>query len=368
MGLLAAYRRSWFLIVVGLLTLPMIGEALRPMQAVSESEARGLAPLPAVPRTVADWRLLPVALDSFLRDHFGFRDTLTRLHGLWRIAIGMPSRQDVVIGREGHLFLNVDDAIAQSLGRLVRRGDIARAADRMAQLAERLQARGTRLIVAPPPNAETIEQAALPTWAGAPSTPTEYDLMLTALAARGINAVDLRPALFAERRRHPVYYKTDTHWNLLGALIGHNAVVDALGHADWRIAPERVVRGFATIPGGDAARMLNIARDVSDRDAEIDLSSYAPMPGRMTMLDAHLPDGAFAIEMPRAGPTIVVIGDSFARAFWSDYFALHAARYVWLRYERCAFSDDLVESFSPDVVIVAPTERYMTCTVPKPAS
>ena len=98
---------------------------------------------------------------------------------------------------------------------------------------------------------------------------TEYDLMLRALAQRGVEAVDLRPPLAAANAANPVYRRTDTHWNKLGALVGYNATVSALGKPDWVIEPARVLRGFVPVAGGDLARLLAISGDVLDEDADM---------------------------------------------------------------------------------------------------
>ena len=50
---------------------------------------------------------------------------------------------------------------------------------------------------------------------------SEYDLMMKALAARGVAATDLRPPLLAANSIHPTYRRTDTHWNRYGALVAY---------------------------------------------------------------------------------------------------------------------------------------------------
>jgi len=67
------------------------------------------------------------------------------------------------------------------------------------------------------------------------------------------------------------------------------------------------------------------------------------------------------IETGRDGPTVLVIGDSFTRGFWQDYFGLHAGKYIWMHHELCGFAVSVVERYAPDVVILAPAERQMFC-------
>jgi hypothetical protein len=58
---------------------------------------------------------------------------------------------------------------------------------------------------------------------------------------------------------------------------------------------------------------------------------------------------------------VFVIGDSFTRGFWQDYFGLHAGKYIWMHHELCGFAMSVVEREAPDVVILAPVERQMFC-------
>jgi alginate O-acetyltransferase complex protein AlgJ len=361
MGLLARYRRFWVVAIVGVLTVPLLVHATRPVKLVSEEEARVLSPAPAWPQSFAAWRAWPREAGRYLADHFGLRDELVRLHGMVRYAVVLPIDLRVIIGREQQLFLNGDGTIEQATGRLMRTAAIAAFAEGAAQLQARLRAMGARFVVAIPPNGTTILRARLPAWAAETPAVTEYDAMMAALAQRGVAAVDLRPALSAANSVWPVYRRTDTHWNRLGALVAYNAAVEALGLREWTIDPRRVFRGFEPVPGGDLARLLAVWAVLVDEDAKLDLSGYAPGPLKVSMLDTQFESGGDLIETGRAGPTVLVIGDSFTRHFWQDYIGLHAGRYLWIHHEQCRFARDVFDRYRPDVVIFAPSERLMFC-------
>jgi hypothetical protein len=361
LGLLARYRRPWFVIGLGLLAVPLTVQLGERREAVSESEARMLGPAPALPRSLQQWRALPRELDRFLADHFGLRAQLIRMHGVLRYAIRLPTDLRVIIGRDKWLFLNGDGTIEQATGRLLREPAIGKFADRAADLQQRLRAKNARFLVAIPPNGSTINRSRLPAWAAAKPAVSEYDLMMKALAARGVAAVDLRPPLLAANSIHPTYRRTDTHWNRLGALVAWDAVVEALGEGGWAIDPDRVLRGFKTVPGGDLARLLAVSDDITDEDADIDLSAYHRPAPSVSSIDTQFESGGDLIDTGRAGPTVLVIGDSFTRGFWQDYFSLHAGKYIWMHHELCGFAVSVVERYRPDVVILAPAERQMFC-------
>ena len=326
MGLLARYRRSWFVIVLCLLAVPMLAQALKPSATTSATEARTLAPVPLMPRSLADWLRYPRQLDKYLADHFGFRDPLVRAHGLLR-----------------------------------READVVRFAALAARLHGKLRARNIEFMVTVAPNSTTIMRAQLPAWAAARPALTEYDLVFNAMAARAVPAVDLRPALLAANASHPVYRRADTHWNKLGALTAYNAVVAALRRPDWIVDPALVFRGFEPVTGGDLARMLGAGGDVSDVEARIDLSAYAPRVDTVSTFDAHSENSGDLIVTGRSGPAVLIIGDSFTQHYWPDYFSLHASRVIWIHHDYCTFAESVIDEQKPDIVILVPTERATFC-------
>ena len=82
---------------------------------------------------------------------------------------------------------------------------------------------------------------------------------------------------------------------------------------------------------------------------------------RSKPIDTQFESGGDLIETGRKGPTVLVIGDSFTRGFWQDYFGLHAGKYIWMHHELCGFAISVVERHAPDIVILAPAERQMFC-------
>jgi hypothetical protein len=291
LGLLTRYRRPWFAIGLCLLAVPMMVQLAELPEALSEDEGRMLSAAPPLPRSLAQWRTLPRDLDRFLIDHFGFRAQLIRARRPPLCGHAADRSARVIIGRDKWLFLNGDGTIEQATGRLLREPAIAKFADRAADLQKRLKARNTRFLVAIPPNGSTINRSRLPAWAGGKPAMSEYDLMMNALTSRGVAAVDLRPPLLAANSIHPTYRRTDTHWNRLGALVAYNAVVEALREPRWAIEPDRVLRGFESVPGGDLARLLAVSADVTDEDARIDLSPYSPPPLHSSKIDTQFESG-----------------------------------------------------------------------------
>ncbi len=217
-----------------------------------------LSAAPTWPQTARDWLALPRQLDRFLADHFGLRTELVRAHARLRYAVDLPSDLRVIIGRDNWLFLNGDGTIEQATGKLLREAEIAKFADRAAALRAQLAAKG-RAPAGRDPAERPDDQSRTPACLGGRGAAvTEYDLMMRALASRGVAAVDLRPPLPRERD-HPVYRAQTRTGTSSARSSATTRWSSALGKPDWVIDPARVLRGFVPMQGGDLARLLAIS-------------------------------------------------------------------------------------------------------------
>lgn len=360
MGMIAKHRLIWLILVLPLLCLPMIGSFVSTPATDTEAAAVELR----WPQTAAGWLALPRATDGWLQAHFGFRATLLDTYARLRYAIRSPTTDRVVFGRDGWLFLTDDAVFQQSMGKRMRVSLVAQFADTAQALQRELKARGATLVVAVPPNSQSINRDALPRWARVSPARTEYDELADDLRDRGVPFVDLRTMLRDEKQHQEVYLKTDTHWNNHGALLSFNEIMRASGRRDWQVDPSLVERGFQRIAGGDLARMIGVGRYLDDRQMSLDLDAYKP--ALFTVKDLDDRDVMPTMIVTRAGAsksasTVMVIGDSFTREHFRDLIMLHATRLIWTHHNQCAFNWGLIETYKPDLVILAPTERYALC-------
>ena len=97
----------------------------------------------------------------------------------------------------------------------------------------------------------------------------------------------------------------NTHWTPRGALTAFNVVAEARSHSDWRFNIGSVLGKPINVNGGDLARMLGIADEVSEP-----LEPLALPQGRKTLLSGGS-HPTFLETMDRPGPTIMIIGNSF---------------------------------------------------------
>jgi alginate O-acetyltransferase complex protein AlgJ len=354
--MLRRYRRYFAIVAFLLLATPLIVGIVKPDSPASIlKEGRILAPAPKTPDDPADWLVLPQEIDAYLKDHFGFRQVLIRAHkDLTKPLLGLGNDL-VLIGRDGRMFYLGEETVRQSAGLVVRSQRVSDASDLLVRMNEALAARGIRFLVAIPPNAASIYQADLPLWAQNPGRPTEYDLMLANLAAKGVSAVDLRPALRRARADGPVFYMHDTHWTNRGALAGFNAIVEADSHPDWRIDLDSALGKPTARKGGDLARMFGVADTVTEVSQDLALPD-----GKKDLLSSDI-FGDFVDASDRPGPTIMIFGDSFTGGYFAPMLIQHVGSVVWLRHQFCNFDWKAIERFHPDEVWWMPNERFLIC-------
>jgi alginate O-acetyltransferase complex protein AlgJ len=284
------------------------------------------------------------------------RQKMIRLHKDLAKPLLFKENNVVVFGHSGRMYALAGDMVLQSAGRVLRTKKIAEAADMLSEMRDALARCGARLLVAPPPNSSTIYQDDLPAWARNPGKKTEYDLMLEDLAARGVKAIDLRPALTAARADGPTYLIDDLHWNARGAVAGFNAIVEADGHPDWRIDPGAALGPMTNRKGGDIALLIGVQDDVSERTETLNLH-----PGGKTqnLSEGDMPDHVITSGKP--GPTIMVIGDSFTTAYFPLMLLPHVGRAIWIHHQHCGFDWKWIAKFKPDEVWWTPVERFLIC-------
>jgi alginate O-acetyltransferase complex protein AlgJ len=365
-GMLRRHRRHLAIAAFLLLATPLVFGIVKPDGPLSIlKEGRNPSPTPQSPDSPSDWLTFPREIDAYLKDRFGLREKMIRLHKDLTKPLFGDSNGIAVTGASGRMYAVPDDMLAQSAGRTFRPQKVAETVNMIARMNDSLARRGVRFLVALPPNSSTIYQDDLPGWARNSGKKTEYDLLFEALAARGVKTVDLRPALQKARASGAAYLLNDLHWNVSGAVAGFNAIVEADGHPDWAIDPSSAIGPLTERKGGDIATLAGVA----DRVVEMTPSLVLQPVGRDEVLShgvqgrieaaRDMPD--HAIVSGRPGPTIMVIGDSFTVTYFPLFLSQHVGRAVWFHHNYCGFDWAWIDKIKPDEVWWTPVERYLVC-------
>jgi alginate O-acetyltransferase complex protein AlgJ len=350
-GMLPRYRRFFAIAAFLVLAAPLVAGLMHPDGAASIlMEGRTPPPTPRAPVDVAGWFKLPNQIDAYLQDNLGLRQALLRAHR--ELSKPLFGSYKVLIGRGGRMFFLGNEMVDESAGLVMRDRAVGQVTDLLARMNEDLQARGIRFLVASPPSSSSVYQDALPIRAQNPGRSTEYDLLLANLAARGVLAVDLRPAVKAARAGGSVYYLHDTHWTFRGALAGFNAIAEADSHPDWRIDPSSALGPPVVRKGGDMANILGLSDKLAEYTENLKLHY-----GKRVML----PEDDYIETSDKPGPRILIFGDSLTLDYFSPMLLQHAGSVVWMHHRYCGFDWRVIERFRPDEVWWMPGERVFLC-------
>lgn len=306
-------------------------------------------------------------LTKIYADNFPLRDDMVRARNrIWMAATGQPPLRTVLKGQNGWWFYNDEMDMEDWMGLTAYdEEEIAGHVRTFLARREWLAQRGVALLVVIAPNKSTVYGEHMPVGMRRFKEAKRLDRLAEAFTEAGIPFLDLRPALFAAKAVRQSYWKTDTHWNEWGALVGCSAIVERLRER-FPAMPALDPAGYEALPvktpGGDLPGMLLLEDlypedNVAMRPRAPHRAKDAPVPP--TWKDpAAMTAGRAAIiktiDDPRL-PKAVIFRDSFSQMaipFLSERFS--RAVYIWDH----RFHVKVVIAEKPDVVIYEAVERY----------
>jgi alginate O-acetyltransferase complex protein AlgJ len=138
-----------------------------------------------------------------------------------RFASTSGAGDQVRAGRDGWLFLTEELRFdGEGPSNLLSRVELLR------QTNQALGHIGAKLIVVLVPDKSRVYSTYLQSGRYPSFNETRYQKSIAAFQSNGITAVDILTPLMAAKVHNTVYYKTDTHWNQVGAHIAAEAVAE----------------------------------------------------------------------------------------------------------------------------------------------
>jgi hypothetical protein len=362
-------RRLTTILCIALLLAPLVLPQGLAFLGVSEGpqaqENRLKTPLPPLSMATTDFKGFAKQLGKAYGETFPFRDWMIRSGNLIKLAVfdQSPSK-NVILGQDGWLFVNMEMDLEDWLGvDLYSPEELTKAVEALTKRRDWLAKRGIAMLLVVAPNKGAVYGEFMPPSFHKMSPITRLDQLGEALKRAGIPFLDLRKALTEAKAVRRAYWKTDTHWNGWGALMGSAAIVDALRERFPAMPPLRAEDyrlKESTLPGGDLSAMLLLENRLTEQF--IDMIPLSPNrakpaepkgyknPATLTGRDMIIRETGDA-SLPKA----VIFRDSFSSAAW-PFLAERFQRSVFLWEHR--FQPHIVEAEKPDVVIYEAVERY----------
>lgn len=331
-------------------------------------ENRRLAPLePLTTKTIFHY---PDILSDYTNDHFAFRNILFTIHSALRAKLfqssTLPDR--VIIGKRGWFFET--DSFAINDFRRLNRFTEQELSGMLHNLQERIQwleARGIRYYIMIPPNRNRLYHEFFPDRYSVVSNygHDRLDYYKQFLGQHDIHLIDPTDSLLRYSKLRDVYYSTDTHWNIFGAWVGYNDLLNHIRKDFPCLHPLQyndLVITDSFNNRGDLAGMLGL-EDVYRRKEMVvslkDTQHHLAFPPVANIIMKFQNED----RIDTCGLKMMMFRDSYSN-YLLPFLNLHfkEATYVW-SYD---FLPELIEEKKPDIVILEVQQRAMVFGLQNP--
>ncbi len=309
--------------------------------------------------------------EKCFNDRFAFREKLIACGKLGRIKLfKVPASQDVLLGKADFFFCA---AKGGHLGLLqgtppFTSQELVGWKNLLEKRAIWCRKRGIDYLFALAPNKSSIYPELLPSHYRTKGGPTRTDQLINFLQESHscAQAIDLRKSVRAGKGSLPLYLRTDTHWNQLGAYYGYCSIIENVRLRYPSIPPPRLLSQFKIVPydfkKGDLARLQGLLGVLTEESVAVHRPTGPPW---TTVRYPKWLDNKYGMDdttpfycelkgskLPRA----LMFRDSFASPLAELFLPEHFSRSAF--YWQPEFSEDIVLREKPDIVI---HEALETC-------
>lgn len=318
---------------------------------------------------VAKLKQFPRAFETFFSEHVGGRGGFLMANAALKTeALNVSPTPRVALGPSGWMYYEPCDEIEA----LKSKGySQTRAADEWGWVGmawrEWMSSRGSKLLIVVAPDKQSIYPEYLPYARGARRGTPQLDKVMGVWANDPkLQVLDLRGDLRAAKAGGEVYFRTDTHWNPAGSLVGYRSVARVLGFEP--AGPEAFDGPPAIKDENDLPRMVSKTwaagdsfQDLHPRKGNCSHRTNEPVALIESQWLKHMKPEVW--QRPDPGlPKAVLVHDSFATEAFRGALAEHFRRLV------CVPSNTpdhgVIERERPDVVIWLLVERVFRGGLP----
>jgi alginate O-acetyltransferase complex protein AlgJ len=356
---------AFFIVAV---TLPLALLLLRG-EGTAAWENRQLTPRPAFPSGLSDAYHLPRMLTEYFKDHFGLRAELIRRQATFKVDwLASSASPNIMLGKDGWLFHSGEKEVELFSGsEPLTQAELADWRRSLEGIRDWLKADGATFVLTFAPEKQTIYPEHLPDGLIRVREESRQDQLIAYLREQhsDIRVVDLRPALREAKTANQVYFRTDTHWNELGAFAAYRALASELGRDFKAVRPmsESEVEVYDATRDGDLAGMLGLHGVLREAGVRVRpkqaRARFEGNCGDMGQCASQTGDAAL--------PRLVMYRDSFA-SYMIPFVAEHFSRAVYVWDVKWKFSPALVKAERPDVLVLEMVERNLMQPPPTPPS
>ena len=371
-----AFIKIPFIVIIGaflyLIYAPLMMTDFSSQTAWSSTEKRRLAELPALDLKPGTLATFPSRFEAYFNDHFGYRNLFIRRYNrIMKKYFAKSPVPNVLFGKNNWLFFTESNLIDDFVGAdPFTPGELETWRLNLEHKRNWLAKHDIRYLFVVAPNKQTIYPEYLPDYLQKDRGRSRLQQLVAYLKTHSdLSILDLSTALNEEKKRHRVYYVTDTHWNDRGAYTAYRAIMDRVG----RWFPEASVTQNIIIetenvrgPGGDLAGMLDMADTMSEERPVLKMQPTTCSP---EINQAVADFRKIPADQVRSAPLVTTCDASKLRAvvFRDSFFDsiipfiaedFNRIVYIWKPYDH-AIMKELIAQQKPQIVIEEMVERLL---------
>lgn len=308
----------------------------------------------------------PNQFDAYYEDHFPFRSFLIKK--FYTVRKSIKDNPKVIIGKNDWIFLNsspfntyakTDNSLGDFTGKtLLSDEEAAEYEKKIKAQKDYFDEKGIRFLIMIPPNKMSVYSEYAPkAYRKLRAERSRYEQTEEAIRNAGVPFINLKKLFEKEKGEYPLYYRTDTHWNDLGAYTAFTHLMNVL-HKD---VPEIERIETRESECGDNYRMSGLSDACADTHYTPVLS-FKNGPGNCVSER----DSGYIVCTNEEAPYkehILVGRDSFAERL-IPYFAwmFKKTTFVWSGKLSSEEMFAVINRETPDIVLYTFAERNLSQT------
>lgn len=364
----ALKERLFSALLLAALFVPLAQLVFAPVNLKGVIEGGRKAKFPKIAKV--GWQRFPHRFDRYFEDNFGFRDVLIKVGNSIRFHLfGVSPTTQVLVGKDGWLFLTAGTRLEKNRRHpYLSAGDLNQLQDVYESRQRFLAQRGIKYLLIVPPNKNTVYPEFYPDNISTRDEVSAYDQFVDHMRSRAtVPLVDMKPRLMDQKERQRIYFRTDSHWNMLGAFAGYEEIALELKKLFPQIRPVSIddYEPFERAEPAGLTRMLGVF--FAPRFSDIFLRRKSPDPWYKAALKQRRRHAPLVVrrnygingQLPDASgliPKGIIYRDSFF-ARLTPFVTQHFSEAQLYSTAYFSFDKELIERERPSVVIEEFVER-----------
>ena len=314
------------------------------------AENRKLSELPAFKSENGSINLnWPSEFETYLSEHFAFRQELVTLDSIEKAAVFKTSSNDkVIVGKDNWLFFasTLNDYTADNT---LSERRINNTAKTLLLIQEYAQNNGSVFLFISAPNKNTLYPQMMPSRYVKSNHSSNLDILTEALEKYSVNQLSLKNLFLSQDKI--LYHSRDSHWTNEGAVLVCNAVMDKLNikHDDFSCAQHHTEQCW----NGDLDSMLFPTLNNLSEEEIYDIDFNFDYIGSFKTVD----DMSIRTINENNEKTLLMYRDSFGRSLY-PFVSENVGKAEYSR--EIPYRLNKLDTFPADYVILEIVERNIS--------